>query len=101
MSEQVQKPKFWGQFMSGPQRRTPFNRSLPGLGGPQLLLAQPRLLVSTILVIIVMSASCEYLWETLTLTLLNAFANRPDAPLMLLQPEKGHNGLLESTLLTN
>ena len=27
-------------------RRTPFPRSLPGLGGPQLLLAQPRLLVS-------------------------------------------------------
>ena len=26
-------------------RRTPFNRGLPGLGGPQLLLAQPRLLV--------------------------------------------------------
>ena len=31
----------------GPQRhrRTPFNRRLPGLGGPQLLLAQPMLLV--------------------------------------------------------
>ena len=31
-----------------PQRlcRTPFNRSLPGLGGPQLLLAQPMLLVT-------------------------------------------------------
>ena len=27
-------------------RRTPLNRSLPGLGGPQRLLAQPRLLVS-------------------------------------------------------
>ena len=26
-------------------RRTPFNRRLPGLGGPQLLLAQPRLLL--------------------------------------------------------
>ena len=31
----------------GPRRhrRTPFNRSLPSLGGPQLLLAQPMLLV--------------------------------------------------------
>ena len=30
-------------------RRTPFHRRLPGLGGPQLLLAQPRLLVSSFL----------------------------------------------------
>ena len=45
MTEQVQKPKFWGQFMSGFHRRTPFNRRLPGFGGPQLLLAQPVLLL--------------------------------------------------------
>ena len=36
--------------LMGP-RRTPLNRSLPGLGGPQLLLAQPRLLVIHVVII--------------------------------------------------